>query len=164
MTEEALVQGYIDAIVENPQAADEEVISALAVGGIEPPEVVAAMHFTQVAFGRYLLEGMVLSLPEEYVRMRPDGEIYERGVVETHPMFVAARRLAATPEGRIAFQTIVARSPEVNAIGKLLQKGPPSPDARMSPLFIIDSPPTDEGKRAVRAFIESELCISDAVN
>ncbi|MCP4658349.1 MAG: hypothetical protein GY856_23290 [bacterium] len=163
MTEEALVQGYIDAVVENPQTDDEDVISALAVG-VEPAEVVAAMHFTQIAFGRFLLEGMPLNLPEEYVRMRPDGEIYERGIVETHPMFVAARLLAATPAGMIAFQTIVERSPEVNVISKMLQTGSPSPGARMSPLFIIDSPPTDEGKRAVRAFVESELCTSEVVN
>lgn len=164
MTEEALVQGYIDAIAENPRADDEDVISALAVGGIDRAEVVAAMHFTQVAFGRFLLEGIVLNLPEEYVRMRPDGEIYERGIVETHPMFVAARRLAATPTGMIAFQTIVSRSPEINAISKALQAGSHSPGARMSPLLIIDSPPTEAGKRMVRAFIESELQGSELVN
>lgn len=164
MTEEALVQGYIDVIIENPQAGEEDVVSALAVEGIERAEVVAAMHFTQIAFGRFLLEGMDLNLPEEYVRMRPDGKIYERGIVKTHPMFVAARRLAATPAGEIAFQSIVARSPEVNVINKALQAGFHSPGKRMSPLFIIDSPPTDEGKRAVRAFVESELCTSEIVN
>lgn len=161
---EILVQGYIDTIVDKPDARDEEVISALTTAGAVKPDVVAAMHFTQIAFGRFILEGTDIELNDEYVRMRPDGDIYERGELTTNPMYSAARRLASTTAGRKAFQAIVLRSAELDAVNKSMHRDSVPGMQGLTPVIIIDSQPTAQGIKMVRAFLESEVCESGPVN
>lgn len=156
MNEKNLVKGYIDAILEKPEIEDEEVVSALTTKGVDKTEVVAASHFTQIAFGRYLLDDKGILFDENYVRMRPNGEIYERGRLESNPMYIEARRLAATLADNPAFPAIALRSPEVAVMHHMLQRGKDPSGMNLSPVIIIDSPPTEEGMRVVKALIESE--------
>ena len=168
MQAEDLIQGYIDAICANPRATDDEVVEAIlarATEEIDRADVVAAMHFTQIAFGRFILEGEDFDFPEEYVRMRPEGEIYERGFVASQPMYVAARRLATTPAAQSAFAVIAARSAEIDLFNKGQQtRGGDPTKRRTSPLVVIDSDPTPEGMEVVRAFLEDELRFWGPVN
>lgn len=161
---EILVRWYIETIVNKPDSGDEEVISALTTAGAGKSDVVAAMHFTQIAFGRFILEGTGIELNNEYVRMCPDGDIYERGDLTNNPMYSAARRLASTADGRKAFQAIVLRSAELDAVNKSMHRDSVPGMRSLTPVIIIDSQPTAQGMKMVRAFLESEMCESGPVN
>jgi hypothetical protein len=164
MQDEEIVQVYVETIAEKPDTDDEVFIAAMAARDVKRPEAVAAIHFSQVAFGRFLLEDSGANLSVEYVRMRPEGEIYQRGILETAPMFVEARRLAVTEAGQAAFAAIAQRSPEIHLIRDRVQRGADPAAGNFSPVIIIDAEPTPTGMQIVRNLVHRETSGSDMVN
>ncbi len=164
MKPEAMVDAYIAEVLASPESDHEQLVAVLVARGAAAPEAVAAIHFTQIAFGRLMLQETEAKFTDEYVRMRPDGEIYDRGILPTHPMVLAALHAATRPETEAVFQRIGMSSPEVATFAHSMSRGSDLSAQTMSPVIIIDSDPTEQGVRVVKALVESELRASGEVN
>lgn len=90
--------------------------------GLSKPDAAAAERFTPLAFGRELLEGMGVALPDSYIRvLEPGGEQEERKLGD-EPFFRAAKEQAAAFGGE-AFTAIALQSSEVQAVNAALNGG-----------------------------------------
>ena len=87
--------------------------------GLSKVDAAAAERFIPLAFGRELLEGMGVALPDTYIRMvAPGGQEEERNLGD-EAFFRAAKELAAS-FGEEIFTAIALQSSEVDEVNQAL--------------------------------------------
>ncbi|HEX8911749.1 MAG TPA: DUF6348 family protein, partial [Humisphaera sp.] len=70
--------------------AEDEVFEALCGIGLAGAAAARAFQFTQIAWGRALLDGIGTKFSPEYIYFDPDGEVAESGLLADEPHFRAA--------------------------------------------------------------------------
>ena len=124
---EAHIRRYVACQLSRPAAEDEEVIDALKGAGIPSRRAYELVLWVPMAFGRRVLEGPDLPLPETYLLVTPDFAAETRRFLRDEEVFVESRALIDRflSEGMTndQFLVIAGRSSEFNAVNEALHAG-----------------------------------------
>lgn len=104
--------------------------------GLSPEQTTEAVAFISLAFGRELLTGMGVTLPETYMQAGDDGSSVERKLAD-EPMFSEALKLVpriAAEMGQGVFTAVALQSSELKAVNEALNQG-------ADPANLVASPP-----------------------
>ena len=162
MTPEMAVTQLVEIIAANPDQSDNDIYEAMAQAGI--PNVLAdrTFKFTQIAWGRYSLNGMNVRFSPDYACLNAKGDIVESGHLENESCYIAARKLAAKYAGTPAFQRLALTSADVTAVNNAIKGGSKPENLAMAPVFLFNEPPTADGlRRAQQSLVEFVKSLKD---
>jgi hypothetical protein len=124
--------------------ADSGVLRASLLGaGLSSEHAHDAVRFVPLAFGRQILAGMGIELPDSYIRVRAvDGRREEKLLAE-EPFYLQAFKAASTLGSELGgdvFTNVALLSSELQAVNEALNAG-------SSPEDLVASPPLIEWNR-----------------
>jgi hypothetical protein len=93
--------------------------------GVTKEQALSIMRFVPLAFGRDVMSGMGVALPDTYIRMSAGGQQREKSLSE-EPVFREALEYAAVIASEIgfdAFEKIALQSSELQAVNQALNAG-----------------------------------------
>jgi hypothetical protein len=117
--------------------------------GFTHPVADRTYKFTQIAWGRVLLERMGIRFAPNYFCFNKHGEIIESGLLSDQPYFQAAMRLAVRhPTAWIP--NLAVMSAEVSTVNRALKSGSKPEDLVTSPPGLFMEVPTPAGIEKAR--------------
>ena len=145
MTPQAAVAYLADIVSPRAEFTESDVYAALADVGVPQPVADRAYKFTQIAWGRVLLDGMGINFSPEYICFNGVGEIIESGSLAEQPYFTAASSSASRYTGTPGFERLALMAAEVNAVNELLNRGSKPENLTMATPALFMEPPTPAG-------------------
>jgi hypothetical protein len=134
MNVRSAIQRAVPILAERGQLDRDMLLPWLIRGGLSKADAHDAIRFIPLAFGRALLAGMGVDLPDTYIRVSAAGR--EEIALQNEPFF--HETLAMIPQfGGDAMGAIAPQSPEVSAINQALHAG-------AQPEYLVASPPLIE--------------------
>lgn len=116
-----------------------------------------AYKFTQIYFGRTLLNGMGIRFSPNYYCFDQDGDITESGPIDEQPYYRSATQIPYLYDFTSSFKHFGAMSSEVAAINDALRAGSRPEDLVSAPPAIFIEEPTIDGKYKVEDFMKALL-------
>ena len=118
---------YVRAVLSTPEADDSDVGAALLQSGVSERRAFELILWVPFAFGRTLLRGPGLVLPDHFSIINSEGTRVGRGAFRDQPVYVAALNLPdelrRTGYSAEDFMAIAGRSAEVKAVNSALYAG-----------------------------------------
>jgi hypothetical protein len=136
---------------------EKEAYAAMADAGIPDALAARAYTFTQVAWGRTLLDGLGVQFSLQYLCFDASGTIVESGDLADEPCFAAATRLAERYKGSPGFKRLAMMSADFHAVNNALNGGSKPEDLVTSPACLFLEAPTAAGMEAARQAIAQYL-------
>ena len=146
-----------EALAARPEMSQEDMCRALEDAGVPEPAAKRAVRFTQVAWGRILLDGLPKQFSPDYFVFGADGSVLESGRLEGEPFFAAAARLGARHKGSPGFMHVAMTSADFHAVNNALNAGSQARDLVMGPSYFFAEDPTDEGWRIAEKIIAGRV-------
>jgi hypothetical protein len=142
---EAAVARLAEFVAPRVELTQDDVYAALADAGI--PFLVAdrALKFTQIAWGRVVLDGLGVHFAPDYLCLNGAGDVIETGLLAEQSDFIAALRLAQRYAGSPGFKQMVLMSSELNVVNEALRAGSKPENLVMAPVAFFMEPATQEG-------------------
>ena len=124
---------------------EDDVYEALSHAGVPDELADRTYKFTQVAWGRFFLDGLGVSFPQEYYWLSAAGKVVSCGELRDEPSFSAASSLAQQYAPHAGFQRLALMSADVQAVNEALRKGSKPANLRTAPVVMFTEAPTPEG-------------------
>lgn len=129
----------VPILAEHGRADSGIVRSSLLRAGLSSEQAHDAIRFVPIAFGRQILAGMGVALPDSYIRVRAvDGRREEKPLAE-EPFYREAVKSApklGSELGGDVFTTVALLSSELQAVNEALNAGANAEDLVASPPLI----------------------------
>jgi hypothetical protein len=154
---ETAVEWLSDIVAARQEFTDDDIYAVLADAGVSDRLADRAFKFTQIAWGRALLDGLGVRFPPEYFWLNGRGEVVESGLLADDPCFAAASRLTPQYAGSPGFMRLAAASADVNAVNNALNAGSDPKNLATSPAFLFLEAPTADGLKRAQETIHREL-------
>jgi hypothetical protein len=157
VTPQTAVTRLAEIVAPRAEFTEDEVYMAMADAGI--PESVAdrAYKFTQIAWGRVLLDGLGVRFAPEYTCFDGAGEVVESGRLVDQPYFAAATASAGRYAGTPGFKLLALMAAEVHSVNELLNRGSKPEDlATAAPALFMEAP-TPAGMERVRQHLSQSF-------
>ena len=151
------VQLYVQSCVELEGKPDEVIVEAMEQGGCPARLAIDATRYAPIAFARQFLDGMGIMFSDEYLVLSAKGEIEERGVLSSNPLYNEALRVAPAIMSKQLINTVVFRSSEANAVNNAMNAGSKPENLRLAPLLMFNGQPTEEGLHEAQQLTTSFL-------
>jgi hypothetical protein len=155
MTPEEAVTQLVRIIEARDELFEEEIYNAMAEAGV--PALVAdrTFKFTQIAWGRILLDGLGITLDTGYICVNGDGKEIESGLLAKEPYFVTAMNIGRQyPKG---ISKLAVTSSEIDAVNNALQGGSKPEDLVMSPVLLFMEVPEQGGIEAGQQKLSAKI-------
>ncbi len=156
-TAEGAVSLLFDLVAAHPEITEDEILQAMHSAGVPAGIAERAYRFTQIAWGRGLLEGLGIRFSSEYICFDSEGEISERGFLEQEPYFAAGSKIESRYVTTPAFKQIALSSAEANAVNKALFAGSKPEHLAMGPAFLFSEETSPEGREKARKTMDQEM-------
>jgi hypothetical protein len=153
MTPEAAVARLAEIIAAHPEATGDEIYAAMAEAGVPDAEAGHAYDFTQIAWGRVLLDGMGIDFSPDYLRFDAAGEVVESGRLAEQPYFAAAMAAAPGAMRSPGFAEFAATSADFAAVNNALNAGSRPEDLACGPAALFREAPSPGGMEKVERLL-----------
>jgi hypothetical protein len=157
MTPEAAVAHLVEILAKGGALTEDALYAALSTAGAPDPVADRAYKFTQIAWGRVLLEDLGIKLAPDYTCFNRSGEVIEAGLLAEQPYFVAAAAAAKRHPPPAGLPRFALMSSEVAAINQALSAGAKPEDLATEPPALFMEPPTPEGIAKAQQHIARQL-------
>lgn len=147
------VDWFAEALAERPDSDEDEWTAALAEAGVPAALARRACLFTQVAWGRALIDGMGMRFSPDYVGFDAAGRVAESGRLAEDPCFAEAVRIAEGYAASPGFMRLAAESADVKMAYQAHQDGADPKNLTTGTLFLFLEPPTEAGLKAATRVI-----------
>ena len=147
---EEAVARLAEIVATRAEFTEQEIYAAMAAAGIPDPIADRAYKFTQIAWGRVLLDGLGVRFSPEYTCFNGAGEVIETGRLTDQPYFAAATSAAARYAGTPGFRRLALMAAEVYVVNDLLNKGSQPENLVTTPPALFMEAPTPAGMEKVR--------------
>ncbi|MBT3202254.1 MAG: hypothetical protein HN350_20330 [Phycisphaerales bacterium] len=141
---EDAINHFLDA-ASSEGANEDSIYESLEAAGIPGDQADRLYKFTQIAWGRVVLDGMGITFPEEYYCFDANGSVVESGLLNDVPYFKAASASAYQHKGSKGFEYIVLTSAEFNTVNQALLAGSKPKNLVMIPPLLFMEPLTEAG-------------------
>jgi len=142
-------------VAEKREFSEDEIYSAMSSESIPSAVADRAFKFTQIAWGRALLDGIGVQFSPEYFCFNASGEVTESGRLEEEPYYFAALALVPQNIKSAGFQRLALMSADVHAVNQLLNKGSDPKNIITTPAYLFLEAPTEVGiKKAEQVIAE----------
>jgi len=155
-TPEAAVDTLARLLDARAPISQSDAVDALIAAGIPAEIADRAYRFTQIAWGRVLLDGLGIGFAPDYMFLNPHGKVLETGLLDDDPCYQAALKLAPTYRQAPAFRAIAPTSSEVNAINSMLNQGSKPENLQLTTAFFFLGDPSPIGLTRVRQLIHGQ--------
>ncbi len=144
----------VQILASHPEASEIEIHRSLVNQGIAELLADRAYKFTQIAWGRLLLEGMgIHQFSEDYLCFDSEGRVVETGKLADEPCYQAAMRSAERYARTPAFQRLALESADVHAVNEALHAGSKLEELVASPACIFTA--ARSRRSALRRHVQS---------
>jgi hypothetical protein len=157
VTPEAAVAQLAEIVAPRTEFTEKDVYAAMADAGMPAPVADRAYKFTQIAWGRVLLNGLGIRFSPEYTCFSGDGEVIESGRLAEQPCFAAATSIAGEYVGSPGFERLALMAAEVHAVNELLNKGSKPENLATTPPALFMEAPTSAGMERARQHLSQAL-------
>lgn len=145
MTPERTVILLTELLAADAPADEEALVAPLVEAGVPEGEAERAIRFTQIAWGRALLEALDLSLAPRYLCLGAEGEVLEEGRLADEPYYAAAAHEAGQHRQQDYFARFASTAADVQAVYGALREGSEPRSLTIGPSVVFLEPPTEEG-------------------
>ena len=104
-----------------------------------------AFLFTQIAWGRLLLQTLPLTFSPDYFFLDAHGNIIESGRVAEEPNFCAAAQAGEQSGGTPGFKRLALTSADVKVVNDMFNNGKGKEGAHLGSPMLFTEPPTEAG-------------------
>lgn len=156
-TPQAAVTRLVDAIAARPEFTEDEVYAAMANAGIPEPVADRAYKFTQVAWGRVLLDGLGINFAPDYLCFNGAGDVIESGQLSEEPYFAAAMAAAKQHPPPAGLPRMALKSADVSAVNSALHAGSKPENLVMSPAALFLEAATPAGIEKARQTLSQHV-------
>jgi hypothetical protein len=136
---------------------EDEAYEALAEAGVPDHLADRAYKFTQIAWGRVLLDGLGVKFSPEYLWFNAAGEVVESGLLVDEPCFATAMQLVPKYKRAPGFRHLAVTSADVHAVNGALNAGSKPGGLVTSPAALFLATPTDAGMTNARQVIAQRI-------
>ncbi len=154
---ESAVAQVASLLADNPDLSENDVFQALVDQGVSASLADRAYKFTQIAWGRRVLDGLGITFSPDYFCFDAEGKTVETGALAEDGCFAAATRLLPAYARTPAFRRLALTSADVNAINQALHAGSKPEDLITSPAYVFVEAPTPQGMQTAREAINAYL-------
>lgn len=130
-----------------------DIYQALMRLGISLETADRAYKFTQVAWGRAMLDGHGIKFSPDYHCFNQSGDVIESGPLAGEPFYTAAMDVVSMFKDSPGFKALALTASETHAVGDMLQQGLPACELATSPPALFMEKPTPAGMEKVTRFL-----------
>lgn len=130
------VRRYLRLLTNDPDRDDDALVDALTEGGVPAGMAAAVVALVPAVAGRQVLDGLGIAFSPTFIVLDASGRKVGGGLVEGHPVTEATRSLLPAVLTSPAFQAIVLRGAEFDAVNQALNQGAAPEDLVLGPLVL----------------------------
>ena len=156
MSPEAAVACLAEILAARAELTEDELYAAMASAGVPEPVADRAYKFTQIAWGRVLLDGLGVKFAPDYLCFDGAGEIIESGLLAEQPYFVAAMAAARQRPPPAGLPRFAQMSADVSAVNSALNAGSRPEDLVTGPPALFMELPTQAGIDKARQLLAKQ--------
>ncbi|MES2463890.1 MAG: DUF6348 family protein [Armatimonadota bacterium] len=164
LTPKRIVALLAETVEANPDVDEDEIYRTL--GAVQVSEAAAhrAFLFTQIAWGRLLLQTLPITFAPDYFWLDAEGNVTESGQLAEEPYFIAATNLGVQSGGTPGFKRLALTSADVHAVNDMYNKGTSAEGARLAPPLLFTEPPTEAGMAKALQFLKDQSAARQTKN
>ena len=153
MTPEVAVDRLVQILEARAQLNEDDIYDALTAAGVPGPVADRAYKFTQIAWGRLLLDGLGIHFDPEHLCFDRNGAVIESGQLAEQPYFVAALAAARKQPPPASLPRFALMSADVTVVNNALNAGSKPEDLVTGPAALFMEAPTSEGIAKARQLL-----------
>lgn len=157
MTPEAAVAKLTEILAERPEFTEDEIYQALEQAGVPDGVADRAYKFTQIAWGRTLLDGLGVRFSPEYLCFNAEGECIESGQLAEEPYYTAALKAAAQQPPPAGLPHLAMMSADFGVVNSALNGGSNPKDLVTGPAALFMEYPTAAGMEKAQRILNERL-------
>jgi len=151
-------------VASQPDTNEDAIYEALEAAGIPKEQADRLYKFTQIAWGRVLLDGLNITFTQQYFCLDADGSIIESGQLHKEPYYAYAMSWISQNPPHPAFEFMATTSSDVNTVNQALHAGSKLENLILSPPIIFLAVPTEEGLKKAKELMIKHVEAIDAQN
>lgn len=149
-----------EILTSRPDATEDQLHQALADNGVTDALADRAIKFTQIAWGRLLLDGLKINLSPVYLCFDAEGKVIETGLLIEEPYFIAATRLGPQLLPTSAGQRLAMTSADMQTVNNALNAGSKPENLVLGPAGVFLANPTSAGLLNAQKVISQHMASS----